>query len=411
MAVVTFFGGSFCHADEIAKRVAEQLDYRLLNESQLIEEVSRRYSSPVDKIKRAMYGTPSLLDNITHEKEKNIAYIKAVIGQLIREDNIVYSGFAGILLPKDISHILKVYLIANREYRIDMAVRSGEYDAKQAGQIVRKNDNESVRWIHYLTGKAPWDESLYDIIFPMHSTSISDAVRIICENTDKDAVKTTPESQKKLEDFILASQINVELVEKGHNVTVQNIDGEITLLVNKYVMRFEHYKHELIDLVNAFPSVSSVDARFGPNVNLPTAFPELDLKVPSKILLVDDEVEFVHTLSERLKTRSIESSVVYDGEEALSVVEEEEPEVMILDLKMPGINGIEVLRKVKSAHPDVEVIILTGHGSEKEKALADELGAFAYLEKPVDIEVLTKTMQEANKKVAERKEARENKKT
>jgi len=76
---------------------------------------------------------------------------------------------------------------------------------------------------------------------------------------------------------------------------------------------------------------------------------------------------------------------------------------MVLDLKMPGINGIEVLKQVKKTHPAMEVIVLTGHGSEKDKRLCMELGAFAYLEKPVDIDQLTKTMNEANAKLKKKK--------
>jgi DNA-binding response OmpR family regulator len=114
---------------------------------------------------------------------------------------------------------------------------------------------------------------------------------------------------------------------------------------------------------------------------------------------VDDEKEFVQTLSDRLQTRDLDSAIAYDGEEALSYIEKDEPDVMVLDLKMPGVNGMDVLRKVKKERPHVEVIILTGHGSEKDKALAMELGAFAYLEKPVDIDVLTKTMKDAYNKI------------
>jgi DNA-binding NtrC family response regulator len=120
-------------------------------------------------------------------------------------------------------------------------------------------------------------------------------------------------------------------------------------------------------------------------------------------LLVDDEKEFVHTLSERLSTRNLESSIVYNGEEALDFVKNDEPDVMVLDLKMPGIDGIEVLRRVKREHPNVEVIILTGHGSDKEESLAEELGAFAYLHKPVNIDLLAQAMKEAYKKVEARK--------
>ncbi len=126
----------------------------------------------------------------------------------------------------------------------------------------------------------------------------------------------------------------------------------------------------------------------------------LDIPLPTKVLLVDDEKEFVHTLSERLQTRNIESTVAYGGEEALVKVETEEPEVMVLDLRMPGIDGLEVLRRVKAGHPVTEIIILTGHGSDTEERLAFELGAFAYLRKPVDINVLIETMQAAHRKPA-----------
>ncbi len=73
--------------------------------------------------------------------------------------------------------------------------------------------------------------------------------------------------------------------------------------------------------------------------------------------------------------------------------------MMVLDLKMPGIDGLEVLRQVKEKHPNVEVIVLTGHGSEDIAGRCLELGACAYLEKPVDIEKLTRAMQEAYKRV------------
>jgi two-component system response regulator CpxR len=83
------------------------------------------------------------------------------------------------------------------------------------------------------------------------------------------------------------------------------------------------------------------------------------------VLLVDDEREFVQTLSERLQLREMGSVVAYDGESALSLVNEDEPEVMIIDLKMPGIDGIEILKKVKQTRPEIEVIVLTGHGCEE----------------------------------------------
>jgi DNA-binding NtrC family response regulator len=132
----------------------------------------------------------------------------------------------------------------------------------------------------------------------------------------------------------------------------------------------------------------------------------MEFELPSKVLLVDDEREFVQTLSERLQMRDLPTAVVYDGEQALSYLNEEEPEVMILDLRMPGIDGVEVLRRVKKEHPAVEVIILTGHGTEKDAILTSELGAFAYLEKPVEIDKLAQTVKAAYEKIRKEKVAK-----
>jgi DNA-binding response OmpR family regulator len=99
--------------------------------------------------------------------------------------------------------------------------------------------------------------------------------------------------------------------------------------------------------------------------------------------------------------RDMGSHVVYDGKEALDFVQEEEPEVMVLDLRMPGVDGYEVLRRIKKEHPRVEVIILTGHGSEADRAKCMEMGAFAYLEKPVNIDKLAETLKAAKAKYAQ----------
>lgn len=117
-----------------------------------------------------------------------------------------------------------------------------------------------------------------------------------------------------------------------------------------------------------------------------------------KLLLVDDEEEYVRTMASRLEMRDVASRVALSGEEALRAVEDEAPDVMVLDLRMPGIDGMEVLERVRSEHPRVQVVILTGHGSEREEREARRLGAFEYLEKPADTKQLLKTVRAAWKK-------------
>lgn len=405
MPIITIFSGSYCDAENIAERVSSELNYTLLDTETLYTHAVQQYSATQDKLKRAMYGPDSFFNNITHDKEKNIQYLKAVLTERIAEDNVVYHGFAAHLLPKEVSHILKVCIVAGWDFRFEKAMKQEKLSEKEVSRLLRTNDNDCIRWTHYLLEKSPWDNSLYDIVIPVHSYSLEKAVDIIVENARKDAVQSSPESQQTLHDYVLAAKAGALLAQKGHLVDVECAEGAVTILINKQVLRLEHHKNELVEIVQTLPGLKSVEAKIGPKYNLPNIGLKYDFELPSKILLVDDEVEFVHTLSERLQARSLASTIVYDGEEALNFVQEEEPEVMILDLKMPGIDGIEVLKNVKAEHPDVEVIILTGHGSEREEKVAKELGAFAYLKKPVDIDVLAKTMQDAYNKINAKKEA------
>jgi DNA-binding NtrC family response regulator len=117
-----------------------------------------------------------------------------------------------------------------------------------------------------------------------------------------------------------------------------------------------------------------------------------------KVLLVDDEEDYVRTMAERLEMRDLPSRVATSGAEALKMVQAEAPDVMVLDLRMPGIDGMQVLERVKDEHPQVQVIILTGHGSDKEAQEARALGAFEYLQKPADTGQLLDTITAAWKR-------------
>ena len=114
-----------------------------------------------------------------------------------------------------------------------------------------------------------------------------------------------------------------------------------------------------------------------------------------KVLLVDDEVEFATTLAERLTLRGIEALTVHDGEAALQRIAADPPQIVVLDMMMPGLGGLEVLRLIKKNHPGIPVILLTGRGSTKEGIDGMDLGAHDFLMKPVKIEALVEKMKEA----------------
>jgi DNA-binding NtrC family response regulator len=116
------------------------------------------------------------------------------------------------------------------------------------------------------------------------------------------------------------------------------------------------------------------------------------------VLLVDDELEFLATLVKRLTKRGLNISTAKNGEDALKIIGGKVIDVVVLDVRMPGIGGIQTLREIKKKDPLMEVIMLTGHASVEVAIEGMELGAFDYLMKPADIDELFYKLQDAFKK-------------
>ncbi len=114
-----------------------------------------------------------------------------------------------------------------------------------------------------------------------------------------------------------------------------------------------------------------------------------------KVVLVDDEEEFVTTLAERLDLRGINVQVATNGEIALRIIENDSPDIVVLDVMMPGLGGLEVLQRIKAINSQIPVILLTGHGSTEQEIETMLESAYDYLMKPLNIDELIKKMQEA----------------
>lgn len=117
-----------------------------------------------------------------------------------------------------------------------------------------------------------------------------------------------------------------------------------------------------------------------------------------KVLLVDDEIDFLDTFSERMRTQGMEVAVASSGADALKMVEQEFYDVIILDLLMPGVDGLETLKILKEKKPELRVILLTGHATVEKGIEAMKLGATDFLEKPADLNLLAEKIKKAQAK-------------
>ncbi len=404
MPAITIFSGSFCNEESVVQALLQRTGYKLIDDADLIGAASGLSGIPEPKIIRAFSGQASVFNKFTHERERAMAHLRLVLAQALASDNLVINGFAGQLIPRDISHVLRVCLIADRKARVANAAAALQVSEPEAVKLIHKQEEDRVAWVQLLHGtKDPWDAELYDMVMPTDKMAVEAVADAIAQHVNTAAVRTTGRSQKAVRDFELAAQVEVALVQEGHQVSVQAKAGDVVLTINKHVLMLNRLEGELKSIAARINGVQSVSTKVGPGFYQADIYRRQDFTMPSKILLVDDEREFVQTLSERLLMRDMGSAVAYDGESALEVVREDEPDVMILDLKMPGIDGIEVLRRVKASQPEIEVIILTGHGSDADRDTCIQLGAFAYLQKPVDVEELSATIKRANEKIQQKR--------
>ncbi len=404
MPIITIFSAGFCQEGPVIEEVVARTGFRQITDDEIVVHASRRSEMAENKIKRAFSARTSVFNKFTLEKERSLAYIKLAVADLIGTDNVLITCYSGQLIPAAVSHTLRVCLIAPKKYRAAAVAEQQGLSEKDAARLVQRREEDCAFWIESLFGNSdPWDPALYDIVIPVDKMSVPEAAALIADNAGRDILQQTAESRQALADFRLAAETEAALVQQGHTVEVSAKDGAITLTINKHVLMLNRLQEELKSIAEPIAGVKSVETKIGKGFHKTDIYRKHDFEMPSKVLLIDDEREFVQTLSERLLMRDMGSAVAYDGESALNLIKEDEPEVIIVDLKMPGIDGFDVLRKVKETRPEIEVIILTGHGNEEDRQLCMDLGAFAYLQKPLDINVLSETIQRANEKIRQKR--------
>ena len=124
----------------------------------------------------------------------------------------------------------------------------------------------------------------------------------------------------------------------------------------------------------------------------------MEKQLEAKVLLVDDEQDFLETLSNRLELRGLKVNSVTSGEQAVAEAQGEDYDAIVVDLAMPGIDGLETLKRIKADNPDAEIIMLTGQASVRSGVEAIKLGAGDFLQKPVELSELMQKIGEAKHK-------------
>ncbi len=265
MAIITISRGSFSYGKEVAEKVARKLGYQCYAR-EVILEASKEFNIPELKLMKALHDAPSILERFSYGKEKFIAYFQAALMKSFRMDNVVYHGLAGHFYVKGVSHVLKVRIIANMKDRVQIVMDRENISAESALERIKKDDIARRKWSQHLYGIDTNDPILYDLVIRVRNITVDDAVDVICHTVGLETFKTTHESQKAMEDLVLASEVRTTLLELKPDIQVAVHDGVVTLGAGVKIIKDPDLVLELEKIVGDIPGVKAVAIKSTPLV-------------------------------------------------------------------------------------------------------------------------------------------------
>ena len=228
MAIITISRGSYSRGKEVAEALAQRLGYECVSRDILLE-ASTEFNIPEIRLIKALHDAPSVLERFSHGKERFISYFSSALYNHLVKDNVVYHGLAGHFFLQNVSHVLKVRIIANLEDRVREEIKRENCSADKARYSLKKDDEERRKWGMHLYGKDTGCCSLYDMVLHIDILSVNDVVGILEKTIKKHKFKATVESTEKLKIRTLLANIHAKIVDISPRASVKFDDGTISL--------------------------------------------------------------------------------------------------------------------------------------------------------------------------------------
>ncbi len=263
MAIITISRGSFSRGKEVAEKVAKRLDYTNVSREILIE-ASKEFNIPQIRLDRAIHDAPSILERFTYGKQRYIAYITSALLEHFRMDNVVYHGLAGQFFVKDISHVIKVLIIADIEDRIQTRIRRKWATRSKAIDHLERDDRQRRKWSLTLYGVDIWDPSLYDLVINVRKLNVENAVDFICQTAQLKQFRTTPDSQKAIDDMALAARVKASIVAEYPHCKVTADDDEVIITLHASMSTDPEVVDQVRQRVQRMPDIRSAKVRLVP---------------------------------------------------------------------------------------------------------------------------------------------------
>ncbi|MDF1590817.1 MAG: cytidylate kinase-like family protein [Desulfobacterales bacterium] len=258
MSVITISRGSFSHGQEVAERTAKRLGYDCISREILIA-ASKDFNISEINLFQAIHDAPTFMDRILLRKEKYIAYIQAAVLKTLQKGNVVYHGFAGHFFVKDISHVLKVRIIADMEERMRIVTERNGLSRDAATAYIQKLDEQRRKWSQQLYGIETADPSLYDLVIHIDRITVDDAVDIICHKIGLHHFQATPESRQQLKDLSLAAEVKAALIDLKPDIEVTARTGTVRVTASASSAQQSKLEKEMRKVAETIPGIQNLE--------------------------------------------------------------------------------------------------------------------------------------------------------
>ncbi len=235
MAIITMSRGTLSGGQRLAQCAGVNLGYRIISREELVEEASRRYGVTEDKLVRGLEQAPGFWDRFRADRQIYLSVARATLCHLVRDDYVVYHGYAGHLLLRDVSFVLRVRIIAPMRDRIRAAREEHGFGEGAAEAYIRKRDEERVSWTRFLYGIEWGDPGIYDLTLNLERISIDSACGLLASAVGRPEFQVTEENRRQLADLELTAHtharlfLNPRLGAAAAQLEVKARDGVVSL--------------------------------------------------------------------------------------------------------------------------------------------------------------------------------------
>jgi cytidylate kinase len=267
MALITISQRSYSQGEEIAKKVAKKLGYECISRDVVID-ASKEFNIPETKLDQAIHDAPSIMDRFTYAKERYLAYLQVALLEHFQKNNVVYHGLEGHFFLSGVSHLLKVLIITDMDDRIQLKIERKKISRRLAERTLKNDDEERSKWSKYLYHIDTWNPDLYDLVLHTRKVTVDDAVDILCHTVGLEHFRTTPESQKKIKDLLVAARIKVALVDIKPDIEVTANNGTISIETTSNLLQEEELSYKMKKAAKTIVSDKKIEITIHPLVTV-----------------------------------------------------------------------------------------------------------------------------------------------